>query len=130
MTTRQTITLPWPPAALSPNARHGHWGSHYKARKKYKDNCLKEMLAQKIKRMDADELRVRITFHPPDKRLRNKDNMIASFKYGQDAVANAVGVPDEYWGGIHDEYLGNVVHDLGLPERPHGKVIIELEAVE
>ena len=35
-----------------------------------------------------------ITFHPPCKRKRDRDNMIAAFKSGQDGIAECMGVDD------------------------------------
>ncbi len=35
-----------------------------------------------------------IEFFPPDKRRRDDDNMLASFKAGRDGVADALGVDD------------------------------------
>ena len=40
---------------------------------------------------------VTIAFHPPDKRRRDKDNMIAAFKSGQDGIADAIQVDDGDW---------------------------------
>jgi crossover junction endodeoxyribonuclease RusA len=37
---------------------------------------------------------VDITFHPPDKRKRDLDNCLASFKAGLDGIADALGVND------------------------------------
>jgi len=45
----------------------------------------------------ASRPHVIITFHPPDKRKRDMDNMIAAFKAGQDGVADAIGVDDSKW---------------------------------
>lgn len=51
---------------------------------------------------------IAVTFRPPDKRRRDKDNMIASFKSGQDGIADALGV---------DDSTLPVSHETGTPVR-------------
>lgn len=86
------VTLPWPPHILSPNAR-SHWAPKSNARKLYKEDCF--YLAKRVKPVFADGLiDIRVTFHPPDKRGRDVDNMLSSIKAGLDAVADAWGVND------------------------------------
>lgn len=36
-----------------------------------------------------------MTFYPPDKRHRDDDNLIASFKSGRDGMAEAIGIDDK-----------------------------------
>ena len=38
-----------------------------------------------------------ITFHPPDNRRRDLDNMLASIKSGLDGISDALGVDDSTW---------------------------------
>jgi crossover junction endodeoxyribonuclease RusA len=38
-----------------------------------------------------------ITFHPPDKRHRDRDNMIASCKALMDGLSDALGVDDRHF---------------------------------
>lgn len=40
---------------------------------------------------------LRICFHPPDKRRRDLDNMLASIKSGLDGISDAIGVDDSQW---------------------------------
>jgi crossover junction endodeoxyribonuclease RusA len=40
------------------------------------------------------DFKVSITFHKPDNRKRDDDNIIASFKAGRDGVADALNVDD------------------------------------
>ncbi len=91
-----SIILPWPPKELSPNARH-HWRKLAPIKKKYRSTCAWECKAQGVKKMDVYSLHVSITFHPPDGRKRDLDNMLASIKSGLDGVADAVGVDDSNW---------------------------------
>lgn len=58
-----------------------------------------------------------VTFNPPDKRQRDRDNMIASVKAYQDGIADALGANDhtfspEYRFG-NPEILGRVVVEIG-----------------
>lgn len=88
------ITLPWPPAILSPNDR-SHWRKKNKAKKPYKEACYYlGITARRIELPPEGPIPVTITFHPPDNRRRDRDNMIASFKAGQDGFAMAIGVDD------------------------------------
>lgn len=45
-----------------------------------------------------DRAHLHITFCPPDKRRRDLDNMLASFKQGIDAIAETMGVDDYGFG--------------------------------
>jgi crossover junction endodeoxyribonuclease RusA len=84
------IVLPWPPAALRPNASSpGNWRRKSEAAKRYKHDCI--LLTPKS---IADGTHLAITFCPPDKRRRDLDNMLASFKAGIDAIAQVMGVDD------------------------------------
>src|SRR3546814_7739224 len=87
------VHLPWPPAALKPNGSHGHWSRKSSASKNYRADCLVLAKAARLKPVDGP-MALRIEFYPPDKRRRDLDNMLASFKYGIDAVAEAMGVDD------------------------------------
>src|SRR3546814_1668558 len=87
------VHLPWPPAALKPNGSHGHWSRKSSAAKKYRADCLVLAKAARLKPVDGP-MALRIEFYPLDKRRRDLDNMLASFKYGIDAVAEAMGVDD------------------------------------
>lgn len=90
------VTLPWPKRELSPNARVHHF---VKARavKAYRTGCAWEAKAAGLHRIDADSLAVSITFHPPDARRRDRDNLIAAFKSGADGIADVLGVDDALW---------------------------------
>jgi crossover junction endodeoxyribonuclease RusA len=92
--TEQRITLPWPPKILSPNARV-HWAQKSKAAKAYRAVCwalCKE--AGLVAAVTTGRLHLWLDFYAPDKRRRDDDNMIASFKAGRDGIADALGVDD------------------------------------
>ena len=83
------LTLPWPPKELSPNTRK-HWAVKAKYTKQYRAVCA--ALAARVAK--PERLTFQITFHAPDARPRDDDNMIGSFKSGRDGLADAWGVND------------------------------------
>lgn len=92
------LDLPWPSPDLSPNAR-AHWAVTAKAKKlARKDACTATKAAISAHgKPDLGEGRipVRITFYPPDRRRRDDDNMVGSFKAYRDGIADALGVDDQ-----------------------------------
>lgn len=86
------LTLPWPPAACSPNARV-HWSRKSKAAKSYRAVC--RLLAKQagIQAPKGDAL-LMLEFVPPDRRRRDDDNLLAMFKAGRDGLADAMGIDD------------------------------------
>ena len=90
------LTLPWPPRELSPNARL-HWRRLAAAKKSYRQACAMVVRQQGAGKIDAPALAVSLTFVPPDRRLRDLDNLIASMKSGMDGLADVFGVDDRAW---------------------------------
>lgn len=88
------VTLPWPPRELSPNSRT-HWARKSVITKSYRDACF--ILAKEAKlSVDWDgDIHLWIDFYPPDKRHRDDDNLVSSFKAGRDGIAAAIGVNDK-----------------------------------
>jgi len=86
------LTLPWPPAACSPNKRV-HWSKKAKAAKRYRADC---HLLAKLAGLPTPtgEALLILEFVPPDKRRRDDDNLLAMFKAGRDGLADALGVDD------------------------------------
>ena len=86
-----TIYLPWPDSALHAHAK-GHWRPKAAATKAYR--CMAWHLAQQagVKRNPA--ARLAFTFHPPDKRRRDCQNMPAMMKGAVDGIADAMGCDD------------------------------------
>jgi crossover junction endodeoxyribonuclease RusA len=109
------IELPWPPKELSPNARL-HWAKKSKAVKLYRSSC-GWIAKQNVPNIPAGNMAVKITFYPPDSRRRDRDNTIASFKAGQDGIADG-------W-GVDDVRFNPVTYAWG-PCVKGGKVIIEI----
>ncbi len=92
------IFLPWPDPRLSPNAREDR-RAIAGIRKAQKDTAfwLAKKAALSFPHL-SKQPHVRITFHPPDKRRRDLDNLLASIKSALDGVALATGVDDSLWG--------------------------------
>jgi crossover junction endodeoxyribonuclease RusA len=44
---------------------------------------------------DCERIAMWLDFYPPDRRARDDDNIIASFKHGRDGVALALGIDDK-----------------------------------
>lgn len=87
-----SICLPWPSSALSPNAR-GHWAMKAAAKRRAR---MDGFLAAKAAKVPAGRT-IAITFHAPDNRHRDLDNMLASIKGQLDGIADAIGVDDSEW---------------------------------
>lgn len=91
------LSLPWPPAKLSPNGSHGsHW-AWAKAGKKYRDDCLIWLRFQRVPLVAivSGPIMLEMTFCPPTRRLSDLDNLLARSKHGIDALAQLMGVDDK-----------------------------------
>ncbi len=91
------IDLPWPPSQLNPNKRL-HWSRKSRAARMYRNMCyaLARNAVQSSSYHSAGigKMVFSIEFFPPDKRRRDDDNMLTSFKAGRDGVADALEVDD------------------------------------
>lgn len=88
------VTLPWPPSALSPNARP-HWATKAKAAKAYRAACKALAEAHGMVAPDSQKIALWLEFVPPNRRAHDDDNLVASFKAGRDGLADALGVDDK-----------------------------------
>lgn len=109
-TIQRVLELPFPPAILNPNKK-SHWRPKAATAKIYRQQCA--MLASQF----APLTKFTIQFFPPDNRKRDRDNIIAAFKAGQDGIADA-------W-KINDREFEITYAPLGSPLK-HGKVIVTL----
>ena len=91
-----TITLPWPPKELSPNARLHHM-AHYKAKKAYREVCRWQAVQQGLKASSAEKLHVHLEFFKPSRRAIDLDNCLARMKSGLDGLADVLKVDDSKW---------------------------------
>lgn len=107
------LELPWPPKECSPNfKRRNHWTKYFKHIKKYRSDCF--YLGKTWK---PENFKITITFYPPDRRHRDDDNIIGSFKSGRDGLADAWGI---------DDRIIKPVYKFEDPVK-HGKVTIECD---
>lgn len=88
-----TVTIPWPSRYLSPNSR-SFWAVKAHANKMAKASAL--YLVREVHRgkLDAERVKVSLTFNPPDNRRRDLDNLIASLKSALDGISLALGIDD------------------------------------
>jgi crossover junction endodeoxyribonuclease RusA len=92
-----TIELPFPPAELNPNRKNGrHWGATHAVKEAYKRDCWALALAAfgTSRAMPAGDIPLSLTFVQPDKRRRDRDNLLASCKAALDGLAAALKVDD------------------------------------
>jgi len=85
-----TVTLPWPPRTLHPNAR-SHWTVKSKATKKYRIDAFNSVFGELEQ---SDKYQVDITFYPPNNRRRDVDGCLSSIKSGLDGIADRLGIDD------------------------------------
>lgn len=111
-----SLTLPWPPKELSPNARL-HWRALAKAQKAYKLKCARMLFQAPVpETVPGERIALTITISPPDKRRRDRDNLQHALKYALDELARHIGV---------DDYLFDPSYRFADPV-PNGRVVVEL----
>ena len=86
-----TITLPWPPQTLNANARV-HWRKQAASTKLARWQAA--MLAREAKLPMAPESVLKFTYHPPDNRRRDAQNLPGMLKAYIDGIADHMGVDD------------------------------------
>lgn len=92
-----TVKLPWPPKEVFPNyKRSHHWRAVYKHEKAYRTSCAWEakLALSGAKIGLSGEIKIKVSFYPPDRRKRDDDGIIGAFKNGRDGLADALGVDD------------------------------------
>jgi crossover junction endodeoxyribonuclease RusA len=97
------VVLPWPDAKLNPNRSKGaHWASTSALRKKARADAhiltKAELGGNPVNPQTTRALT--ITFVQPDKRARDRDNLLAALKPSLDGVADALGVNDSQFDPI------------------------------
>lgn len=95
------IELPWPDPSLSPNRKHGrHWGGVHTAKVKRRTDAHYLTLTAMKQSMWiplSGPLAVSLTFHAPDKRRRDLDNLLAALKQDFDGISQALGIDDQHF---------------------------------
>ncbi len=96
-----TLTLPWPPAILSPNQRP-HWSAKSRAVAAYRAECFWATKAAQtsLPPVKQGPLDLRVVFCAPNKRKRDRDNLLASIKAGLDGMAQALGIDDSLFARV------------------------------
>lgn len=112
-----TVTLPWFPPELRPNASSpGNWRKKTNAAKVYRTRC--GWLAKLVKpELPNGKLPLYVTFYPPDNRNRDLDNCLAAIKSGIDGICNA-------W-RVNDSRFRPITIDMG-PVEKNGKIIVKI----
>ena len=92
---RVDVALPWPDKRLSPNSRTNRWelAEAKREAKKTSTDLVKERYYDPPDFGNSFLLLVRY-FHPPDRRMRDEDNIVASLKAYQDGACSAFGIDD------------------------------------
>jgi crossover junction endodeoxyribonuclease RusA len=88
------LTLPWPPSKLSPNQRL-HFAVLAKEKAKYRQVCGLLAKAGIPATLPVGNIHLYITFHPPQNRAYDMDNLLARMKSGLDGVCDAWGINDK-----------------------------------
>lgn len=95
------VTLPWPAAVLSPNAR-SHWASKARAIKGARRQAWAATLeAMKGKKPCWQAAALSWVFHPKTANTPDADNAISSCKAFADGIADALGINDRHF---HSSY--------------------------
>src|SRR3546814_1640712 len=111
--------LTWPDRASHPNSR-GHWSKRAKANKAMRKAAYYLTLGAKINAPENGDIRVVLTFYTPDRRQRDRDNLLSNCKAYLDGTSDALGVNDSRFVPsirMVDEPGGYVVAELTQPER-------------
>lgn len=89
------LALSWPDKGLSPNARL-HWRRKAKLTKTARRDAWASTLAiiWRLPTLGDGAVALDVVFCPPDRRRRDRDNLIASCKAMNDGIADALGVDD------------------------------------
>lgn len=89
------LYLPWPPSALSPNARV-HWAVLSRHKNKLRQAAKVETTLQKRgQTLDVDaELHMTLIFVRPNKRSYDRDNLVARAKAAIDGMCDALSIDD------------------------------------
>lgn len=127
------VVLPWPDAKLNPNQSKGrHWASTTALRKKARNDAFWLTRGAMLERIalapnvlpcsvgpsDSMVVPLVITFVQPDRRARDRDNLLAAMKPSLDGVADAL--------GINDSQFEPIVIRRSYGEKP-GSVVLEIE---
>jgi hypothetical protein len=83
------LRMPWPPKELNPNGRLT-WKARSKIVRGYRTACAVVVKDAAVPGLPPGLFLLDLTFHPPDRRSRDRDNMLSAFKAGIDGMAMGV----------------------------------------
>lgn len=109
-----TVELPFPPRALSPNVRC-HWRVKARVGKDYKRDVFWLCRSASLSIETCEKIDVWLDFYPPDKRHYDADNLVSRLKSGLDGIAEALKINDRKF------ILHPVLHD-----EPENKVVVKI----
>ena len=93
-----TVHLPFPDPRLNPNHCKGrHWSSTVALRKSARKAAalLTRQVSRGVTFPMGHEVSLKVVFIQPDRRKRDRDNLLASFKNAIDGIADALGIDDK-----------------------------------
>lgn len=115
------IELDFPPAELFPNRAKGtHWAKLYQVRSDYREGST-WLAKHQIKnwKHDGGDIRLKLTFIMPDKRMRDADNCLAAAKGALDGLSDALMVNDKFFQPIEihrqfgDKHTRKLIVEIG-----------------
>lgn len=112
------LTLPWPDKVLNPNQRR-HWAVKKDAKKSAKMMAYALASNLDIKLDPEKHYQFEMIFCPPNSRIRDLDNLLASMKSALDGICRALGIDDKMirpvpdWGPVTE---GGIV-EITITER-------------
>ena len=112
-----SISLPWPPAELSPNARV-HWSARHRATQEYRWLVWAKTRQATLVAHPWERAQVRVQFVVPDHRRRDIDNLLAMLKPAWDGVVDA--------GLLKDDSCITVAHVEKIMRPGQRLVLIEM----
>lgn len=120
------FTLPFPPSELNPNRKNGrHWAATNDIKARYLRDCrILTLQAMGAWVPPKGTMALEITFIQPDKRRRDRDNLLAAMKSGLDGISQALGVDDQHFDPV------TIRRDYGTKPGAVKVVITALQAKE
>jgi len=97
------VHLPFPAPELNPNRCKGkHWASTVALRKSARETAtlLTRQASRGVTFPMGHEVSLKVVFVQPDRRRRDRDNLLAAIKQNLDGVAEALGIDDEQFNPV------------------------------
>jgi crossover junction endodeoxyribonuclease RusA len=108
------VVLPWPPKELSPNSRC-HWYIKAKTGKDYKRAVFYLCKEAGLVNPGGEKVHLSLDFYPPSRHAYDQDNCVAMMKFGQDSIAEYLGmndrnfIPHYFYHGFQEDFKGKIV---------------------